>query len=323
MSLKKQALSGVVWTFAEQFGSQIINFVINILLARILLPTDFGTIAMFSVVVSIASTLLDGGMASSLVRTNDTTEDDLSTVFWFNVAVSLVLYFLIFLLAPFIADFYKQPILNIIIRVYCLTLLVNSFVVVQKVHFIKELKFNIAFKIQLPSLILGGISGVLFAYLGFGVWALVISAIVQNFIFTIQHWFYSDWRPKFIFSREKFKFHFHYGYKMSLSGLLNIIFTNIYTIIIGRFFSVQQLGFYNRADSLKQLPLSNISTALNKVTFPLFAKISHDDARLKEVYKKLMKLVIFIIAPVLSIMVVSAEPLIRTLLTEKWVPMVP
>ncbi|GGG67281.1 lipopolysaccharide biosynthesis protein [Epilithonimonas arachidiradicis] len=323
MSLRKQALSGMVWTFADQFGTQLISFTISIILARLLVPKDFGTIALFGVVIGIASTLIDGGMASSLIRTKDADEMDLSTVFWFNIAVSLVLYGTIFFIAPFISKFYKLLILTPIIRVYSLVIIINAFVVVQKTHFIKELNFKTAFKIQLPSLIIGGISGIGFAYSGFGVWSLVYSALIQTFIFTTQHWVYSDWKPKFIFDKKKFRYHFKYGYKMTLSGLLDITFRNVYTIVIGKFYSIQQLGFYSRADSLKQLPVTNLSNALNKVSFPLFAKISHDNVRLKQVYKKLMKVVIFIIAPVLAMMVVSAEPLIRFLLTDKWLPIVP
>lgn len=323
MSLKKQALSGMIWAFAEQFGTQLVSFAISIILARLLLPTDFGTIALFGVVLGIAASLIDGGMASSLIRSKDVDEVDLSTVFWFNVGISVFLYLLIFFIAPFISDFYDLPILTSIIRVYTIVIIINALVVVQKTHFIKELNFKTAFKIQLPSLIVGGISGISFAYLGFGVWSLVYSALIQTSIFTCQHWVYSNWKPTLTFSKSKFKYHFNYGYKMTLSGLMDIIFKNVYTVIIAKLFSIQQLGFYNRADSLKQLPVSNLSNALNKVSFPLFAKISHDNVKLKEVYKKLMKVVIFIIAPILSIMVVSAEPLIRFLLTDKWLPAVP
>ena len=323
MSLKKQALSGLIWTFAQQFGTQLIYFVISIVLARLLLPSDFGTIAMFTVVISIASALVDGGMASSLVRSENVDDDDLSTVFWFNVGTACALYLIIFLTAPLIASFYKLELLIPIIRVYALSIVIKSFTSVQAIRFVKNLDFKTSFKIQLPSLLIGGALGILFAYNGFGVWALVLYPIIQSIISTVQYWLYSTWRPSFIFKKDKFKYHFNFGYKMTLSGLLDTTFNNIYTIVIGKMFSPAQLGFYNRADNLKQLPVSNLSNALNKVTFPLFSKLSHDNIKLKEVYKKLMKVVIFIIAPVLSISIVIAEPLIRFLLTDKWLPAVP
>ena len=323
MSLKKQAISGLVWTFGQQFGTQLINFVISLLLARVLFPSDFGTIAMFSVVISICSTLVDGGMASSLIRSNDADDSDLSTVFWFNVITSTLLYLLVFLIAPLIAKFYKLDLLTPIIRVYGLLLIIKSLTTVQAIRFTKDLDFKTSFKIQLPSLIIGGFSGVLFAYYGLGVWALVYYPLIQGAISTIQYWIYSDWKPSFVFNKTKFRYHFNFGYKMTLSSLLETIFNNIYTVIIGKAFSPTQLGYYSRADNLKQLPITNLSNALNKVTFPLFAKLGNDDIKLREVYKKIMKLVIFIIAPVLLMAIIMAEPLIRFLLTEKWLPAVP
>lgn len=323
MSLKKQAVSGMVWTFSQQFGNQIIYFVISLLLARLLSPSDFGTIAMFTVIISISSALVDGGMASSLVRTQNVNDTDLSTVFWFNVITACILYIILFISAPYIASFYKLEILTSVIRVYGIMLIIKSFTTVQAIRFVKSLDFKTSFIIQLPSLIIGGSIGILLAYKGFGVWSLVIFPLIQSLVSTIQYWFYSDWRPSLLFDKEKFKYHFKFGYKMTLSSLLDTIFNNVYTIIIGKMFSPAQLGYYNRADNLKQLPVTNLSAALNKVTFPLFAKLSHDNIKLKEVYKKLMKVVIFIIAPILCISIVIAEPLIRFLLTEKWLPAVP
>jgi len=323
MSLRKQAVSGMIWTFSQQFGTQLISFVVGIILARLLPPSDFGTIAMFMVVIAIASSIIDGGMASSLVRTSEVDDRDLSTVFWFNIGASLVMYALIYLLAPWIAEFYEVEILQPLIRVYALVIIINSFVTVQSTRFIRDMDFKTQFKIRLPSLVIGGITGVVLALNGFGVWALVFYPIVQSIISTLQFWFYSKWRPSFVFDKEKYKYHFNYGYKLTLSDLLNTVFKNIYTVVIGKLFTPVQLGYYNRADTLKQMPVSNLSAALNSVTFPLFAKIQDNDGKLKEVYRKLMKLVIFIIAPVLCLMVVTAEPLIRFLLTEKWLPAVP
>lgn len=323
MSLKAQAKSGMIWTFAQQFGTQIISFAISIVLARLLTPNDFGTIALFGVVMGIASAFITGGMGSSLIRDNESDERDYSTVFIFNIVLSVIMYALVFLLSPWIADFYKLPILTPIIRVYALVLVINAFNIIQSTRLTKAMAFKTQFKIQLPSLVMGGITGIGFAYAGYGVWSLVYSALIQNTISTVQYWFYSEWRPKFIFDREKFHRHFSFGYKMTLSGLLDIIFNNLYPILIGKLFTASQLGYYNRADSLKQLPVNNLSSALNKVTFPLFAKMSHDDEKLRDVYQRLMRVVIFIIAPTLALMVALAEPIIRFLLTEKWLPAVP
>ena len=323
MSLKKQAVSSMIWTFSQQFGTQLITFAVSVILARLLLPSDFGIIAMFTVVMSVASSLVDGGMSSSLIRSTNVDDRDLSTVFWFNLGVAVAMYIIIFFTAPLVADFYKVEILTPIIRVYSISIIIGSLTAVQGTRFTKAMDFKTLFKIQLPSLIIGALAAVLMAYNGFGLWTLVFYPLIQSVVGGIQLWFYSKWKPLLIFDRAKFKEHFGFGYKMTLSGLLDTVFTNIYTILIGKYFSSAHLGYYNRADNLKQLPVSNLSAALNKVTFPLFAKLKDNDVKLKEVYQKLMKLVIFVIAPVLFLMMVVAEPMIRFLLTDKWLPAVP
>jgi len=227
MSLKKQAISGMIWTFSQQFGSQLISFIVGIILARLLLPSDFGVIAMFGVVVAIAGALVEGGMTSSLVRTNEVDDKDLSTVFWFNIAVAFGVYWIIFFTAPLISRFYEVEILTPVIRVYSIIIFINAFVGVQSTRFVKNMDFKTLFKIRLPSLIIGGVVGVWMAWKGFGIWALVFYPIVQSTISTIQFWLYSKWRPSFLFDKEKYKFHFNYGYKLTLSDVLNTIFKNI------------------------------------------------------------------------------------------------
>ncbi|GEM68196.1 lipopolysaccharide biosynthesis protein [Sphingobacterium mizutaii NBRC 14946 = DSM 11724] len=323
MGLKEQAAKGVFWVFAEQFGSQLIGFVINLVLARVLLPSDFGTIALYGVIMSIGTVLINGGLTNSLIRTQEIDERDLSTVFWFNFGVSLIMYLLIYLIAPIVANFYNVPVLIGLIRTYAIILVIDSFAAVQVSKVLKAMNFKTAFKIQLPSMIAGGGSGIYFATHGYGPWSLVYSSLIQNFVYTLQYWLYSDWRPKFLFDVEKFKYHFSFGIRLTASSLLDTIFNNLYNIIIGKKFSSTQLGYYNRADALKQLPITNIAGALNRVTFPLFAKLAHDDAALKKYYQNIILVVIFLIAPLSVLMVVLAEPIIRFLLTEKWMPAIP
>ncbi|MDR6733881.1 lipopolysaccharide biosynthesis protein [Sphingobacterium sp. 2149] len=323
MELKKQVATGAIWVFMDQFGVQLVSFVVNLVLARLLMPADFGTIALFNVVINICSVLINGGMSSSLVRTQSVDERDLSTVFWFNMATTALLYLLVFIAAPWIGQFYQLPILGPIIRVYSIVLIIDSFVHVQAVLFDKKLDFKTTFKVRLPSVIVGGLAGIGFALAGMGVWSLVYSALLQNLLYTLQYWFYSEWRPTFTFDRDKFNTHFAFGIRLTLSALLNVIFNNVYSIVIGKRFSETTLGYYNRAESLKNLPINNISTALNKVTYPLFAKFSNDDQQLRHAYRRVLKLVIFIIAPTISLMVIAAEPIIRLLLGAKWLPAVP
>jgi teichuronic acid exporter len=323
MSLRKQATSGFVWTFAQQFGNQLIGFVVSVILARILLPEEFGLIGMIAIFLAVGKTLLDAGLTQSLVRSKDLDQEDYSTVFFFNLGASTLLYFLIYFSAPLIADFYKQSILTSIIRVFCLTYIIYSFRAVQSARLSKEMNFKTQALISIPSTIAGGIVGVVMAYTGFGVWSLVWSSLTSSFLGTLQLWVYSKWSPSLVFNIVKFKNHFNFGYKLTLSGLLDTIFNNLYIIVIGKYFSPTQVGLYTRAETMKQLPVTNVSSALNKVTFPLFASIQDDDLRLKRVYKQLMQMVVFIIAPVIIFLGVLAEPIFRFLFTEKWLPAVP
>ncbi|MBZ9729095.1 lipopolysaccharide biosynthesis protein [Salegentibacter sp. JZCK2] len=323
MSLKKKATISLVWTFTQQFGNQLVGFIVSLVLARILLPEEFGLIGMIAVVVAVGNALLDGGLTKSLIRDNECDQEDYSTVFYFHLISSLIVYAGVFISAPFIADFYEEGVLIDIIRVYSLSLVITSFSAVQLARLTKLMDFKTQTLIAIPAAIIGGIVGVSMAYTGYGVWSLVWSSIITSIVNSILVWIYSGWTPDFIFSSVKFKKHFNYGYKLTLSDLLNRIFNNIFLIVIGKYFSAGQVGFYTRAETMKQLPVNNISNALNKVSFPLLVSIKDDELRLKRVYKKLMLMVVFVITPLLIFLAVLAEPTFRFLFTEKWLPAVP
>jgi O-antigen/teichoic acid export membrane protein len=323
MSLRKKTISGLTWNFAQQFSVQLVGFCVTIILARILLPAEFGLVAMLTVFIAVGNSLLESGLTSSLIRSSDLGKDDYSTVFFFNLVGSIVLYGIVYLSAPLISSFYQQDVLTLILRVYALEFIINAFFGVQNARLTKEMNFKIQMKIQIPAVLIGGLLGVFLALNGYGVWSLVWMGLFQSFLSTIMHWIYSGWTPDWVFSKICFKRHFSFGYKMTLTGLLDILYKNIYVLIIGKNYSVVQLGFYSRADSASQLPIANISAVINKVTYPMFASIANDDVRLKAVYKKLMQQVIFWNAPVLILLAVIAEPLFRFLLTSKWVPAVP
>lgn len=323
MSLRKKATSALVWTFSQQFGNQLIGFFVSVILARILLPAEFGLIGMITVFIAIGNTLLNAGLTQSLIRSKEIDQEDYSTVFYFNLIASLILYALIYFLAPLISDFYKHPILTSIIRLFSITFVISAFGAVQLAKLTREMDFKTQTIIAIPASVLGGVVGIYMAYAGYGVWSLIWSSIITIALTTIQLWIYSKWKPDRAFNISKFKVHFHFGYKLMLSGLLDKIFSNIFIIVIGRFYSPAQVGFYTRAETMKQLPVTNISNALNKVTYPLFASIQDDNIRLKNVYRKLMKMVLFIVAPVLVFLGVLAEPTFRFLFTAKWLQAVP
>lgn len=313
----------MLWSSIQTFGNQIIGFGVSIILARLLLPAEFGLIGMIGIFLGISSVLISSGLGASLIRTENPTQADYSTVFVFNLVGSILLYSIMFVAAPFIADFFKQPLLTSITRWYCLIFVINAFSAVQVTRLHKHLDFKTETKASLVSTLFSAITGVTLAYNGFGVMSLVWMAIVGALVNNIMLWTRSGWKPSLLFDRQKFKYHFGFGSRMMISSIIDIAFSNAYILIIGKFYSATQLGYYNRADSMKQFPVSTFSGILNKVTYPLFAEIKNDDVRLKSVYKQIMKMVIFIVAPILVIMAALAEPLFRFLFTDKWLPAVP
>lgn len=323
MSLKNQALSGMIWTYGQQFGGQLLTFVVSIILARVLVPQEFGLVGMLTVFIGMGTVLFEGGLTSSLIRSKELNTEDYSTVFFFNLVCSIVVYFVLYLLAPYIARFYNQNQLTILTRVYGLTFIISAFGTVQNTILTRELKFKKQALITLPALIISSLLGITSAYLGYGVWSLVVVAMVNALLTSFLLWITSDWYPALIFSKRKFHEHFHYGYKLTLSGVLDIFFTNIYQIVIGRIYAPAQVGYYARAHSLMMMPVGNISGALNRVIFPVFSKIQDDIYQLKSAYRRVMLLVVFIITPVIVLMAILAEPLVVFLFTDKWLEMVP
>ena len=323
MSLKNQALSGVYWSSMQLLGTQAIGFGVSLILARLLLPAEFGLIAMLGIFIGLATTLINSGLTQSLIRSENLDDEDYTTVFYFNMAGSIIIYIVIYFAAPLIASFYNQDLLTSIVRVYCITFIINAFSAIQTTRLTKMMDFKTQTKVAVPSLIIGSIVGIFMAYNDYGVWSLVWSGIAQASAATIQLWYWAKWRPLWAFNIAKFKQHFNYGVKLMFSGILDIIFTNAYAIIIGKFFLPAQVGFYTRAETLQMLPVGGISSIITKVSFPLFSAIQNDDVRLKSIYKRIMQMVIFLVAPTLILMAVLGEPLFRFLFTEKWLPAVP
>ncbi|TVZ28225.1 O-antigen/teichoic acid export membrane protein [Gillisia sp. Hel_I_86] len=322
-NLKSQAVFGLVWTFAQQFGTQLVSFIVSIFLARLLLPEQFGLIGMIAVFIHVGDALLKSGLTQSLIRNTDIEQDDYATVFYYNLGASIILYFVAYFSAPLIANFYEEPVLTPLVQLYCLVFIISAFTAVQQTRMTIEMDFKKQTIISIPSIIIGGITGIVLAINGFGVWSLVWNQLVTAVIRSIQFWIYSDWKPTWEFNVKKFKVHFNFGYKITLSTLIQRIFANLYILVIGKFFSAAQVGFYTRAETMKNLPVTNLTMALEKVTFPLFSKIQNDTEKLKRVYRKVIMMVIFVIAPFMLSLGVLAEPIFRILFTEKWLPAVP
>jgi len=323
VELKKNFIGGVFWSFIQQFSTQLISFLVQLVLARTLLPAEFGLIGMLTVFMGVGSALFDGGMTISLIKERATDNRDYSTVFIFNLIVSVLIYILFYLSAPYIAQFYNQPLLTDIARVYGLSFIFLAFGTVQNTILVKELNFKKQAYLAFPSLVIGSLLGIYLAVNGFGVWALVYSVLLTNFCNTFLLWITSNWRPSFSFDSEKFKMHFHFGYKMTISSLLDTVFTNLYQIVIGKLYSPVLVGYYTRANSLVMLPVGNISTVLNKVVFPLFSAVKDDTLELRKLYKKIMLMIFFIVTPLIVLMILLSKEIVIILFTEKWLPIVP
>ena len=295
-SLKSKTTKGLLWSSIERFSNQGVQFLFSIVLARLLVPSDYGIVAMVAIFFMLAQCFIESGFGSALVRKQDRTEADFNTCFYFNIVVGIVCYLLLFVCAPFIADFYNQPILSPIVRISGLNVLFNSLCIVQGAQFTFKIDFKSTAKISFSCTIVSGIIGIALAYIGFGVWALVWQGVVSTFL----------------------KMVFGYGSKLLASYLIGAIYENIYPLVIGKFYTPAQLGNYSRALGWAQLPSSNITGILQRVTFPVLSEMQGDEERIAINYRRLIRLSAYIIFPLMVGLAVVASPLIRIVLTEKW-----
>jgi O-antigen/teichoic acid export membrane protein len=321
--LKSKTSAGLRWSVFEQVSKQGVGFVISIIIARILSPSDYGIIGMIAVFTGISSVFVGAGFGSALIRKQDRSDIDFSTVFYYNIVVSIFFYIVLFLSAPYIAKFYDTPILIPITRVVGLNLVIGAIGAIQSTKLNIAIDFKTQTKISAISLLITGIIGISMAYLGFGVWALVFQELASTIISTGLVWYFIRWKPLLIFSVKSFKELFGFGSRLMLSFLLDAIYTNIYEVVIGKKFSPADLGFYSRAKGLARLPSSNITNVISRVTFPVLSEMQNDDNRLKTNYRKLIKMSAFIIFPLMMVLSALGEPLILILLTDKWLPAVP
>ena len=317
-TLKQKTTKGLFWSSVERFSNQGVQFVFSIILARLLSPSDYGIIAMVTIFFAVAQSFVDSGFSNALIRKTDRVEEDLSTCFYFNIGVGIIAYIVLFLIAPLVASFYNQPILSPIIRITGLGVVLNSLCVVQQALFTIKIDFKSQAKVTLSATIISGIVGVIFAYQGYGVWALVWQGVVMASARMALLWLMSKWRPTTGFSKSSFNYLFGYGSKLLASGLLDTIYNNIYPIVIGKFYTPAQLGNYSRALSFAQLPSSNITSILQRVTFPVLSTIQDDIPRLQANYRRLLKLSAFIVFPLMTGLAAVAFPMIRIILTPKW-----
>ncbi|WP_442787034.1 lipopolysaccharide biosynthesis protein [Flavobacterium suncheonense] len=318
MSLKKQTFSALIWTFLDTVFTKGITLLASILLARTLGPDDFGIIGMITIFIAVGTTLADSGLASSLIRSLEADDKDYSTVFITNVGISLVIYLILFSTAPFIAGFYNQEVLTDVVRVYGLSFVISALSAVQLAIHTRNMQFKKLMRYNLPANLIGVVIGIAMAYSDFGVWSIVGMYLTTQSVNSALLWFFSDWKPSWYFSAEKLKKHFNFGNKLMLSGILNAVFDNIYSVLIGKYFSVRQLGFYDRAKVFNNYPVTILTTIISKVTYPLLSNIQEEKERISRTYKQILQFTFFVTAPLMIGLAAAAEPLVELLLGKEW-----
>ncbi|RKS21841.1 O-antigen/teichoic acid export membrane protein [Flavobacterium endophyticum] len=299
MSLKNTVMSGMFWTFFDNFILKGLSFLTTIVLAKILTPADFGLIGSISIFIAISTTLVDGGLTSSLIRSNNLDKDDYSTVFYTNIVTSIIIYLILFLSASSIATFFNQKIIEDILKVYGLVFVISSLSSVQTTILIKELNFKKLAVLNIPSVVVGSVTALIMGYNGYGVWSLVFMYLVVQVVSALFLWSFSKWRPNLSFSFPKFKTHINYGYKLLITGILGNIFNNIYGVVIGRYFPIKVLGYYDRANTFSQYPATVLILMIGKVSFPVLAKYQDDITAFTLNFKKFISYSLYLTAPVM------------------------
>ena len=322
-NLRTKSVNGIFWSFVENFSLKFIQFSIGIVMARFLVPSDYGLIAMLAIFLGVSAIFIDGGFTTALIQKKNSTEIDFSTIFYFNVLLSIIIYLFIFLIAPYISLFYNLPELIIITRVISFNLILASFSAVARTKLTIKVDFKTQAKVSFTSAIISGIIGVYMAFNDFGVWALVTQSILNTFFQTLLLIYFVRWTPLFAFSIDSFKSLFPFSSRLVVSQLISTIYHNLYSLIIGKQFSSTDLGLYSRAETFSQFPASNISTVLSRVTFPILSSISDDDNRIKNIYRQYLQLTAYAVFPIMFFLIGIANPLIEFLLTDKWLGTVP
>lgn len=322
-SLKSRTLYALFWSFVESFGLQGVRFIIGVVLARILFPEQFGLIAILTLFIAVAQSFLDSGFGSALIQKQEVTSADTNSIFYFNIVVGVVAAGILCLVAPWIAAFYRQPILTSLTRMSSLVLVINSFALIQTTILTKKIDFKTQTKVSLVAGIGSGILAVVLAMSGFGVWSLALQQIFASLIRTVFLWLFNPWRPSLTFSFAALRQMFGFGSRVFFSGLIDQVFENIYSLVIGRLFSASDLGYFARASSIEQLPAHTLGGMVGRVVFPVFSTIQNDSVRLKRGLRKAFISLAMISFPVMIGLAAVADPLVRVLLTDKWSPSVP
>ena len=322
-SLKSKTIRGVGWSFIDNIASSGITFLVGLVLARLLTPSEYGIMAMIAIFMAVSNSIIDSGFSNALIRKVCIERVDYNTVFYFNLVVSIALYLALFFASPAIGDFFKEPILTEVVKIIGCVLIINALGIIPRTIFVRDINFKVQTKVSLVSSISSGVVGISMAVLGMGVWSLVGQQLSRQLLNTLFLWIYCHWRPIWEFSMQSFKELFGFGSKLLISGLLDTIYKNIYYIIIGRFYTSAQLGQYTRAEQFTSIFSSNLTSVIQRVSYPVLSTIQEDAIRLQEAYRKIIKATMLITFVCMLVLAALAKPLVLILIGEKWLFAVP
>lgn len=317
-TLTNKVFWNTFWSAVEAIGRHGISFIIGIFLARLLYPTDYGLVGMLSIFIALSQVFIDCGFSNALICKKNISNVDYSTAFVFNFVIGVLSYILLYLIAPIVASFYKQEVLILLLRVLGLNVIFNSLCVVQNARLIIDYRIKVQTKISIICQISTGTIAIIAAYNGYGVWALALQSVSSSALTTIMLWIYAKWIPAFSFSKESFKYLWSFGSKMFLVGIISNIYSNIYSVIIGKQFNSYRLGLYNKAQSMSDLYPKLIYSFTNKVSLPTLAQFQDNPIKLKDIFRKYIRITAYVVFPIVGIMIVIAKPLIITLWSNKW-----
>lgn len=321
--LREKTLSSLFWKFAERFGVSGTQFILQIILARLLTPSDYGILSIMIIFTNLANVFIQNGFNTALIQKKDISDDDYSSVFWLSLLISIILYGILFILAPILGNFYNMPQICFPFRVISIMIIPGALNSVQIAIVSKKMDFKKIFTSNLFSIIFSGIVGIILAYLGAGIWALVFQTLLNVFVACIVMWFSIKWRPLFIFKIDRVKQLFSYGWKLLISSLLDTLYQDLSSLVIGKKYNSTTLGFYNRGKQFPQFLINAINGAVQSVMLPAISSIQEYKNQVKSMMRRSITLSSYIIFPVMVGLAVVAEPTVKLLLTDKWLSCVP
>lgn len=318
-----KAVTGILWSAVDRFGNVLLQFIVNLVLARLLMPEDYGLVGMLAIFISVSQTLIDGGFCSALIQKQNVTSKDYSTIFYWNIAFAVLLYAILYSIAPSVSKFFHEPVLCEVLRALGIVIVLSSLGLVQRTQLRKQLKIKQLALVNITSLTISAMISIRLAFMGYGVWCLVALQVINNLVASVVFWYITRWRPMLYFSFKKLKELFSFGGYLLAASILQEVSKNMQGVIIGHKFSSMEMGLYAQAKKLEEVACSTFAHVIVQVMFPVYSEIQDDIVKLRNVLRGNIRLIAFLIFPIMVLLIIIAGDLIPFLLGDKWIPVVP